>query len=171
MTITLRPATQADVPLLELWDEDPDVHASSPNDDWDWAGQTLATEGLNNFIAELDGRPIGYIQLTDLARDASQYWGAHQTGLMAIDIEIGEPDARGAGNGRIIMGLALEFCFSDPSIRAVLIDPLITNTRAISFYQSLGFIFLENRWFDQDHCAVHHMTRETYNKEHPHDRP
>jgi aminoglycoside 6'-N-acetyltransferase len=162
MPITLRPATRADIPLLEAWGEDADVHASSPNDDWDWAGQTLVTEGLENLIAELDGRAIGYIQITDLARDASHYWGPHQQGLMAIDIEIGEPDMRGHGHGRAMMGLALARCFSDPTIEAVLIDPLTTNTRAIAFYRRLGFTFLENRWFDQDHCAVHILKRETY---------
>jgi aminoglycoside 6'-N-acetyltransferase len=164
MTIVLRPATREDVPLLEAWDHDPDVHASSPNDDWDWAGQTLVTEGLTNLIAELDGRPIGYIQITDLARDASKYWGEHQAGLMAVDIEIGEPDMRGKGYGRAIMGLAIAKCFSAPNVQAVLIDPLITNERAIAFYQRLGFTFLQNRWFDQDHCAVHQMTRADYEK-------
>jgi aminoglycoside 6'-N-acetyltransferase len=164
MSIVLRPATQDDVPLLEAWDKDPDVHASSPNDDWDWAGQTLVSEGLANFIAELDGCPIGFIQLTDLAKDASHYWGEHQSGLMAIDIEIGEPDKRGKGFGRVMMDLALSLCFSDPTIQAVLIDPLITNTRAITFYQRLGFTLLENRWFDQDHCAVHQITRAEYEK-------
>jgi aminoglycoside 6'-N-acetyltransferase len=164
MTIVLRPATLDDVPMLEAWDDDPDVYASSPNDDWDWGRQTLATEGLTNLIAELDGRPIGYIQLTDLARDASKYWGEHQAGLMAIDIEIGEPDMRGKGYGHTMMGLALELCFSDPTIQAVLIDPLITNIRAIAFYQRLGFTFIENRWFDQDHCAVHQLTRAEYEK-------
>jgi aminoglycoside 6'-N-acetyltransferase len=162
MTVVLRPATLEDVPMLESWDDDPDVHASSPNDDWDWEGQTLVTEGLTNLIAEVDRHPIGYIQLTDLARDASKYWGEHQAGLMAIDIEIGEPDMRSKGYGRTMMGLALRLCFSDPTIQAVLIDPLITNTRAIAFYRRLGFEFLENRWFDQDHCAVHQITRAAY---------
>jgi aminoglycoside 6'-N-acetyltransferase len=143
MTVVLRPATREDVPLLESWDDDPDVHASSPNDDWDWEGQTL-------------------IQLTDLAPDASKYWGEHQAGLMAIDIEIGEPDMRGKGYGRTMMGLALILCFSDPTIQAVLIDPLVTNTRAIAFYERLGFTFLENRWFGKDYCAVHQITRAKY---------
>lgn len=34
MTIRLRPATPADVPLLRRWDEQPHVVSSDPNDDW-----------------------------------------------------------------------------------------------------------------------------------------
>lgn len=159
--ITLRPATPDDIPLLEAWDDEPVVAASDPNDDWSWE-QTLATDGLENLVAELDGRPIGFIQITDLVRDESRYWGDPQPGCLAIDIWIGEPDLRGQGHGRAMMALAIARCFADPAIHTVLIDPLTTNTEAISFYQRLGFTFLENRQFGEDHCAVHHLTRQTW---------
>lgn len=165
-SITLRPATPADVPLLEQWDEEPDVAASDPNDDWDWANDTLGAEGLENLIAELDGRPIGFIQITDLVRDASRYWGDPQPGFMAIDIWIGEPDARGQGAGRAMMELAIARCFADPAIHTILIDPLKTNTDAIGFYRRLGFTFVENRRFGQDDCAVHALRRTDWEKEH-----
>jgi aminoglycoside 6'-N-acetyltransferase len=171
MTITLRPATLNDVPLLNAWDEDPVVAASDPNDDWNWETDTLVAQGLTNLIAELDGRPIGFVQLTDLLRDASHYWGAPQSGKMAIDIWIGEPDVRGQGYGRAMMKLALGRCFADPTIDTVLIDPITTNTDAIAFYQRLGFTFLEHRQFGLDHCAVHIIDRATYEKEYTHDRP
>jgi aminoglycoside 6'-N-acetyltransferase len=164
MPITLRPATPADVPLLEAWDKEPVVAASDPNDNWDW-DQTLAAEGLENLVAELDGRPIGFIQITDLMRDASRYWGPPQPGLMAIDIWIGEPDDRGAGHGRAMMELALARCFADPAIEAVLIDPIATNADAIAFYRRLGFRFLENRTFGADECAIHQLTRTDWNKD------
>jgi aminoglycoside 6'-N-acetyltransferase len=161
MPIILRPATTDDIPLLDQWDEEPIVAASDPNDDWDWP-QTLAAEGLENLVAELDGRPIGFIQITDLMRDASRYWGEPQAGFKAIDIWIGEADVRGLGHGRTMMRLALERCFADPSIHAVLIDPVTTNTDAIAFYPRLGFTFLENRRFGDDDCAVHQITRDTF---------
>jgi aminoglycoside 6'-N-acetyltransferase len=156
--ITLRPATHADIPLLEQWDDEPVVAASDPNDDWDWP-QTLAAEGLDNFVAELDGRPIGFIQITDLVRDASRYWGPPQAGFMAIDIWIGEPDARGQGHGRAMMQLAIQRCFADPAIHTILVDPISDNTDAIAFYRRLGFSFLEHRRFGDDTCAVHQLTR------------
>jgi aminoglycoside 6'-N-acetyltransferase len=157
--ISLRPATPADVPLLEAWDEDPVVAASDPNDDWDWANDTLPAQGLENLIAELDGRPIGFIQITDLATDASHYWGPPQSGFKAIDIWIGEPDARGQGHGRAIMTQAIARCFADPAVHTILIDPIAANQDAIGFYRRMGFSFLELRRFGADDCAVHQLTR------------
>ncbi len=164
MPITLRPATRDDVPMLEAWDQEPTVAASDPNDDWDWEQDTLGAEGLENLIAELDHRPIGFIQITDLLRDASCYWGSPQEGFKAIDIWIGEPDARGKGAGREMMEQAIRRCFDDLTIHTILIDPITTNTAAIAFYRRLGFTFLENRRFGQDDCAVHQLTRQNWNK-------
>ena len=36
MAINLRPATAADLDLLQCWDEQPHVVDSDPNDDWGW---------------------------------------------------------------------------------------------------------------------------------------
>jgi aminoglycoside 6'-N-acetyltransferase len=166
MAINLRPATSADIPLLEAWDEDPVVAASDPHDDWDWTTEVLGIEGLEQLIAELDGQPIGFVQITDPLRDTTRYWGDPQSGFKAIDIWIGVPEARGKGCGRAMMKLALARCFADPTIDLVLIDPLITNTQAIAFYRRLGFTFLENRWFGEDHCAVHQITRDTFEQGH-----
>jgi aminoglycoside 6'-N-acetyltransferase len=162
--LTLRPATQADIPLLEAWDDEPVVVAADPNDDWEWP-QTLAAIGLENLMAELDGRLIGFIQITDLERDASHYWGEPQPGFMAIDIWIGEADARGQGHGRAMMAQAIARCFADPAIHTVLIDPLATNKDAIRFYEKMGFAFLEHRTFGADLCAVHHLTRAAWRAE------
>jgi aminoglycoside 6'-N-acetyltransferase len=161
MPITLRPATPDDIPLLEQWDGEPVVAASDPNDDWDWP-QTLAAVGLENLMAELDGEPIGFIQITDLVRDESRYWGEPQPGFMAIDIWIGEADVRGQGHGRAMMNRAIARCFADPAIHTILIDPISTNTDAIAFYRRLGFAFLEDRQFGDDHCAVHQLTRQNW---------
>lgn len=159
--ITLRPATPADIPLLEAWDEEPVVAASDPNDDWDWE-RTLGVEGLENLIAELDGRPIGFLQITDLARDASRYWGPPQPGFMAIDVWIGAESDRGQGHGRTMMEQAIARCFSDPGVHTILIDPLQTNIAAIRFYGRMGFRFVENRRFGDDDCAVYQLPRRDW---------
>lgn len=164
--ITLRPATEADIPTLEAWDEEPVVAASDPNDDWDWP-QTLAAIGLENLIAELAGRPIGFIQITDLENDASRYWGDPQPGFKAIDIWIGEPTARGQGYGRVMMTLAIEQCFSDPAIHTILIDPIESNVEAIAFYRRMGFTFIEERRFGLDECLVHRLTRADWRASNP----
>lgn len=161
--ITLRPARLSDIPTLEAWDEEPHVAASDPNDDWGWADMLEgAAPGLDSYIAELDGRPIGIVQITDPEREASRYWGETGPGIRAIDIWIGPKDALGRGFGTVMMRLALELCFADASVGEVLIDPIVSNTDAIRFYRRFGFVFVENRRFGADMCAVHKITRDTF---------
>jgi aminoglycoside 6'-N-acetyltransferase len=156
----LRPATLADVPLLRHWDEQPHVIESDPNDDWSWEDEIgLDPEFREQLIAELDGRPIGFVQIIDPAKESTHYWGDVPENLRAIDIWIGEERDLGRGYGTAMMQLALERCFADPAVTAVLIDPLASNERAIRFYQRLGFRFVERRTFGLDDCAVHRLER------------
>src|SRR5690606_20952423 len=154
--LTLRPATPADLHLLRHWDEQPHVIACDPNDDWQWEAELGRTcDWREQLIAELDGRPIGFLQIIDPAREESYYWGDVPEGLRAIDIWIGEAGDLGRGHGTRMMQLALARCFAEPSVTAVLIDPLVSNTRAHRFYERLGFRLIERRRFGDDDCLVY----------------
>jgi len=159
-SVTLRPATLADVPLLRRWDEQPHVVASDPNDDWQW--QTALAQSpawRESFIAEVDARPIGFLEIIDPAREDTRYWGDIAPGHRAIDIWIGEPDALNRGYGTQMMRLAIARCFVDPSVHTILVDPLRDNIRARRFYERFGFTFVEHRRFGRDDCAVYHLRR------------
>jgi aminoglycoside 6'-N-acetyltransferase len=80
-------------------------------------------------------------------------------GLRAIDIWIGEAADLGKGYGTQMMRLALQRCFADQQVHAILIDPLASNLRARQFYERLGFRFSEQRRFGSDDCAVYTLTR------------
>jgi len=163
--IKLRHAVPEDLELLRYWDDQPHVVSSDPNDDWGWETELQRSPAWReHLIAEADGRPIGFIQIIDPALEDSHYWGDISPGLRAIDIWIGEADALGKGYGTVMMEQALERCFKDSAVRAVLIDPLATNTAAHRFYQRLGFRFLEERDFGDDHCFVYQLTRDQYLK-------
>jgi aminoglycoside 6'-N-acetyltransferase len=158
--ISLRPATEADVALLRHWDEQPHVIAADPNDDWGWEDELRwDPDWREQFIAELDGRPIGFIQIIDPAREESHYWGEIEPNLRAIDIWIGEAADLSKGYGTTMMQMAIAHCFSDPSVNAILIDPLASNTRARRFYERLGFYWVEYRRFGHDDCAVYRLDR------------
>ncbi|WP_019501579.1 GNAT family N-acetyltransferase [Pseudanabaena sp. PCC 6802] len=160
MIVTLRPATPDDLDLLRHWDEQPQVIASDPNDDWDWEVELHRNpDWREQLIAELGDRPIGFIQIIDPAREDSHYWGDVAENLRAIDIWIGEESDLGKGYGTKMMQLALKRCFADPAVTAVLIDPLASNTRAIRFYERLGFQFVERRQFGDDDCLVYQLQR------------
>ncbi|NJN20527.1 MAG: acetyltransferase [Leptolyngbya sp. RL_3_1] len=159
--INLRPATLADLTLLHHWDQQPHVIASDPNDDWAWEIELQRTpDWREQLIAELAGRPIGVVQIIDPAREESHYWGDVAADLRAIDIWIGEATDLGQGYGTQIMQLALARCFADPTVQAVLVDPLASNTRAHRFYERLGFQRVEARQFGDDDCWVYCLSRE-----------
>lgn len=163
--IVLRPGRVEDSALLRHWDEQPHVIESDPDDDWEWETE-LAHEPdwREQLMAELvvDGqpnRPIGFVQIIDPAREATHYWGNCEPNLRAIDIWIGEADCLGKGYGEQMMRLALDRCFADPAVTAVIIDPLASNTRAHKFYQRLGFVPAGLRMFFDHECLVHRLTR------------
>ena len=124
-----------DVALLRHWDEQPHVIESGVDEDWGWETE-LARDPpwREQLVAELDGRPIGFIQIIDPALEDSHYWGEDvPPNLRAIDIWIGEASELGKGHGTRMMELAIERCFADPAVTEILIDPLARNTRAHRF--------------------------------------
>jgi aminoglycoside 6'-N-acetyltransferase len=161
--IQLRPADIADLALLRHWDEQPHVVESDPNDDWEWETELLRhPDWREQLIAELDGRPIGFVQIIDPAREETHYWGDVPDNLRAIDIWIGEAEDTGKGYGSEMMRLALRRCFADPAVEAVLIDPLASNTAAHRFYERLGFRFVERRQFGEDDTFVYRLERADF---------
>jgi aminoglycoside 6'-N-acetyltransferase len=161
--MSLRPAAPADLALLRRWDEQPHVMASDPNDDWGWEvelGRSL--DWREQLIAEVDGRPVGFIQIIDPAREDSRYWGDVPANLRAIDLWIGDAADLGKGYGTRMMRLALDRCFAEPAVSAVLVDPLAANVRAHRLYERLGFRFVERRRFGADDCCVYRLERSDY---------
>ncbi len=175
--ITLRPATLDDLELLRRWDEDPDVIASTTDDPEgldrdDWADELAMQSDVSEYlIAEADGRPIGALQIVDPHTEPTHYWGEIEPDLRALDIWIGEPADRGRGLGEAVMRAALARCFAPPQVKAVVIDPLASNTRAHAFYQRLGFAVVGRQLFSdgEDDCLVHRLTRATWTARFPDD--
>ena len=158
--VRLRPAGPADLALLRRWDDQPHVLASDPNDDWEWETELgRSPDWREQLVAEVDGRPIGFVQIIDPQREESHYWGDVPPGLRAVDLWIGEESDLGKGYGTKMMELALARCFADPQVRAVLIDPLASNARAHRFYERMGFRFVERRSFGRDECFVYRLDR------------
>ncbi|MBW4421879.1 MAG: acetyltransferase [Myxacorys californica WJT36-NPBG1] len=158
--VNLRPATSNDLTLLQHWDEQPHVIASDPNDDWHWEVELDRTpDWREQLIAEIDGRPIGFIQIIDPALEESHYWGHIAANLRAIDIWIGEATDLGKGYGTKMMQLALARCFAHPEVMAVLVDPLVSNTRVHRFYEQFGFQRIDRRQFGDDDCFVYRLNR------------
>lgn len=161
--ISLRKASISDLAILQKWDEEPHVIESDLNDDWQWEQELIRdVDWRDQFIAELEGRPIGFIQIIDPAKEESRYWGEVPDHLRAIDIWIGDLNHLGKGYGTEMMRLAIEHCFASLDVKAILIDPLESNERAHRFYERLGFQFLEKRQFGEDRCFVYQLNRDNW---------
>jgi len=166
--VTLRRATPEDARWLDLWDKDADVIACSTDDphatvafeDTDWHEELAAQDEYSQWlIGELDGRPIGALQICDPHLETTHYWGDIPPNLRAIDIWIGAPEDRGRGFGAEMMRLALESCFADSRVTGIVIDPLASNERAHRFYRRMGFKPIGRRSFGRDDCLIHELTR------------
>ena len=156
----LRPATPDDLGLLRRWHEQPHVIASDPNDDWNWETELARSpDWREQLIAEVDDRPIGFIQIIDPAREETHYWSCTKPGRRTIDLWIGEASNLDRGYGTRMMKLAIERSFADPTVTAVLVDPLDCNIRAHRFFQRLGFEYVVQRRFGEDSCFIYRLTR------------
>lgn len=167
----LRPATLADVPTLQRWDKDPDVISATTDDPTadtafdhiDWAAEIAADSDVSyHLIAEVDGRPIGGMQVCDPHLEPTHYWGDCAPNQCALDIWIGDPADRNRGHGTAMMHEAIARSFADAKVEAIIIDPLASNTDAHRFYERLGFEFVERRFFGEDDCFVYRLERRRW---------
>ena len=68
--VQLRPVTPADAPLLRRWDREPHVIAAKTHEDWQWESElNVEREWREQFIAEVAGHPIGFLQIMDPERE------------------------------------------------------------------------------------------------------
>ena len=77
----LRPAVVTDIPLLKAWDENPYViDATGEDSDYDWSEEIPRTADWGELlIAEEGGRPIGFMEIIDPAREPTRYWGDYRS--------------------------------------------------------------------------------------------
>ncbi len=147
--------------MISATTDDPNA-AKAFQDAW-WPDELAAqNEHSRYLIAELNGRPIGAMQIIDPQLESTHYWGEIGPDLRALDIWIGEPDCLGKGYGESMMRIAFQLCFAVPAVTAIVIDPLASNTRAHRFYRRLGFRPIGRRKFDDDDCLVHELSRSDW---------
>ena len=177
--IVLRPASPGQMyPCSRLGIDNPTSYPQPPTiqlaevafEGADWPDELRGQDEYSEYlIAELNGQPIGAMQIIDPHLESTHYWGEIEPNLRAIDIWIGEPDCLGKGYGETMMRLALQRCFADPRVSAIVIDPLASNIRAHKFYRRMGFVPVGPRTFDEDKCLVHELKRQDWRAKFPDD--
>lgn len=134
MRFEFRPLMREDLPRLFEWHQRPHVL------EW-WDAYTsidaLRADTLESdahaFLAYADDAPIAYIQ----------WYPCDQAGVVGIDQFIASPDSIGRGVGTDLVTQFVDFLFSDSTVRAVVVDPVPHNARAIRCYEKAGFRFVD----------------------------
>ena len=73
--ISLRKATLDDLPVLQMWDQQAHVIAADPDGQWPWEEELIReVPWREQFIADLAGTPLGFIQINDPPLEETRVW-------------------------------------------------------------------------------------------------
>ena len=144
---SFRSITAKDLKLLWSWLEEPHVRR------WwrtDWTDPILQgvengepiPEGTDACIAEVDGRPVGYIHGYWAVRAPSQFWQAIEgvtDATRAINFLIGKPDRVNRKLGRVMIRAFVARQFEDQSVDRIVAAPGRDNWPANIVLKRVGF--------------------------------
>jgi len=101
----------------------------------------MAEEGVTPCLLLLRGTPIGYLQFYPVTEEAKSSYELEGDvgGVFGIDQFIGEPGLWNQGLGTRGVSLLLQYLFAARGARRVVLDPHVSNLRAIRCYERCGF--------------------------------
>jgi len=131
--VTLRPATEADIPALTAIRATPEVSSRWPIDDGDVEATVrddLDGEDTEAFVIEHEGRVVGYIQFGEETDEMYRHAG--------IDLYL-DPAVHSRGLGTDAVRTLARHLFTERGHHRLVIDPAADNTAAIRAYTKVGF--------------------------------
>jgi RimJ/RimL family protein N-acetyltransferase len=178
MSITFKPLTKSNFPLLLKWLETPHVKAWWDEDiKWDIAlihkkydsyvygykFENSIRKKIQAYIIEYDNRPIGYIQIYnayDFPR--SKPLINLPENLAAFDIFIGEKDVLGRGVGAKAL-VSIEDYY-DSNFTHIFADPDKENLAAIRTYEKAGFRKIQDQEDTKEIWMVKKLNKKCNNR-------
>jgi [ribosomal protein S5]-alanine N-acetyltransferase len=133
--VRLRPVEERDYPLIQAWQNDPEVwwlmdyELPFSRRDIEESERRAAEEG-HPFVIEVDGRPIGRIGLNQFRR---------RDRICSLYVFIGDRSTWGMGYGTDAMMALLSHAFDRFDLVRVELWSLAENERAIRAYRHCGF--------------------------------
>ena len=175
-TITLRPAIDADIPLLVSLNQDPRALALSDSE-----GEPYTEDTVRNiwgyvstlaecFIVEVDGKPVGdtWLQRMNMAEILKRF--PVGTDVRRIDVSIGLPEYWGRGIGTRFVGMLVKHAFETEHADVIHWWCSRSNTRSSRVCQKNGFSFeWEKRQEDGSFEDHYSLTKEAYFRNKPMD--
>ncbi|ASN07378.1 GNAT family N-acetyltransferase [Virgibacillus necropolis] len=98
----------------------------------EWITKIIEHERETMFVAEMNGRVVGWIGFLSQERQRM-----HHTGSIAIMLQ---KDYRNKGIGKLLINEILSWAAQHPVIEKVSLGAFSTNSRAIELYNKLGFV-------------------------------
>ena len=151
-----RPLKEPDLPLLQAWVARPHVA------EW-WKGAIEFEQGLAQYLATLDGEPIGYVQSYQAAACHAEGWWLEVSdgGVFGIDQFLADGARLGQGLGTRMVRAFVERLFADPRVTRVQVDPSPANARAIRCYEKAGFHRVGEIFTPDGPALLMHLDRAT----------
>lgn len=150
MSVQLRLMTKLDLPMLHDWLNRAHVLHWWGGDDArpsldevraHYLPRVIAPENVTPYIAELDGRPIGYAQSYVAAGSGDGWWEQiTDPGVRGIDQFLANGAELGRGLGSAMVGALVDRLLADPAVSLIQTDPDPSNARAIRCYEKVGFV-------------------------------
>jgi aminoglycoside 6'-N-acetyltransferase len=136
---TLRRADEGDVDRLVAWHADPDVSRYWDEETFtaDELRDRLARPDVEPWIVEVDGEPIGFLQV-------------HETGLDMFLV----PPARGRGLGPDAARAMTRYLLEERGWSRVTVDPYTWNEPALRAWRRAGFVPVSHHPPDDEHTAA-----------------
>ncbi|WP_325166663.1 GNAT family N-acetyltransferase [Viridibacillus soli] len=94
---------------------------------------------VSPFIVELGSSPIGFMQYYKLEEQNDFGYSTNQV-VYGIDQFIGVPNLFNKGYGTIMVSTFIDFISSNTDADVIILDPEVSNVRAIRCYEKCGFL-------------------------------
>ena len=164
MNIQFKSFEEKHIPFWEQWTTLPHVKKVWFNEGYetaDYIHQKIKGNGYDHsFIIFLNDTPIGYIQCCDLyayrtlCPKPKGLFTQENPGTFCMDLFIGEEEYLNQGYGTEIVKTFISYVFKNFNAKIILIDPEVTNKRAIRCYEKAGFYFVKEAFDGVSNCHV-----------------
>jgi UDP-4-amino-4,6-dideoxy-N-acetyl-beta-L-altrosamine N-acetyltransferase len=135
--VTFRALELGDMVRLYEWRNLPEVaaymytdHRIEPTEHARWFGGAMTDTGRRYWIIQLDGVPVGLLNLYDIAE-------AHRRAYWAF--YLAEPAVRGRGVGAAAERFMMRYAFRDLGLDVLRCEVLATNEGVVRMHERYGF--------------------------------
>lgn len=173
--ITLRPLTDADLPLLYRWNADPEVLYWTEGEENPKPMTPEEVDGMYRqisqhalcFAIEVEGEFVGdcWLQKMNLPEVRALY--PPDADVRRIDVTIGEKRWWGRGVGTRMLSLMLDFTFDKQDVDVLHCICEDYNVRSCKLWKRQGFVLVDPRQHGARHELHWRLTREEYRRRSP----